>query len=353
MLLDTIVEPVASVAAVERGNIAPLHAEPAPPEKPLPWASVAPANSEPQPWATDAKPVQTSSAAPAVAVAPQPEVPQAAAPRTAEPVASTPASVPAADPVPVAESMGNAASAVSDTLTGAGQAATQFIGSLFGGSSSAPSQVAAANTAPPQSAPRVDAANGTSVEETTPRAWPTETNAATPAARVETAAISKPVEVAVREEVPAWNSQTRATPAAASNPPPLATTQPMPAPPASGKAAASTASAPQVSAVNSAPDVGGPQAAVLPGPYRLQIAAENTREEAEQTLARLVAKHRPSLRGLEPVIEEPQTGNVLFGSMGAAYRVSLGPYVTSVEPGRLCNILQPHGFDCRVVAVTP
>jgi hypothetical protein len=85
----------------------------------------------------------------------------------------------------------------------------------------------------------------------------------------------------------------------------------------------------------------------------LQIAAENTREEAEQTLARLVAKHRPSLRGLEPVIEEPQTGNVLFGSMGAAYRVSLGPYVTSVEPGRLCNILQPHGFDCRVVAVTP
>jgi hypothetical protein len=185
-----------------------------------------------------------------------------------------------------------------------------------------------------------------------PRTWPTETNAATQAARVETAAISKPVEVAVREEAPAWTSQTGATPAA-SNPPPLATARPMPAPSDSAKAAASTASAANVIAANSAPEAVVPPSAVLPGPYRLQIAAENTREEAEQTLARLVAKHRPSLKGLEPVIEEPQTGNVLFGSMGAAYRVSLGPYVTSVEPGRLCNILQPHGFDCRVVAVTP
>ena len=355
MLLDTIVEPVASVAAVERGNIAPVHAEPAPPEKPLPWASasVAPANSEPQPWATDAKPVQTSSAAPAVAVPPQPVAPEAAAPRTAEPVASMPVSMPAADPVPITESVGNAASAASDTLAGAGEAATQFIGSLFGGSSSAPSEAAEANTAPPQSAPQADAVNGDSGAQTMPRAWPTETNAATQAARVETAAISKPVEVAVREEAPAWSSQTRATPAAASNPPPLATAQPMSAPPDSGKATASTASAANVAAANSAPEAGVPPSAVLPGPYRLQIAAENTREDAEQTLARLVAKHRPSLKGLEPVIEEPQTGNVLFGSMGAAYRVSLGPYVTSVEPGRLCNILQPHGFDCRVVAVTP
>jgi hypothetical protein len=354
MLLDTIVEPVASVAAVERGTIAPVHAEPAPPEKPLPWASasVAPANSEPQPWATDAKPVQTSSAAAAVAVPPQPTVPEAAAPRTAEAVASTPVSMPAADPAPITESVGNAASAASETLAGAGQAATQFIGSLFGGSSSAPTQVAEANTAPPQSASQADAVNGDSGAQPMPRTWPTETNAATQAARVETAAISKPVEVAVREEAPAWTSQTGATPAA-SNPPPLATARPMPAPSDSAKAAASTASAANVIAANSAPEAVVPPSAVLPGPYRLQIAAENTREEAEQTLARLVAKHRPSLKGLEPVIEEPQTGNVLFGSMGAAYRVSLGPYVTSVEPGRLCNILQPHGFDCRVVAVTP
>ena len=355
MLLDTIVEPVASVAAVERGNIAPVHAEPAPPEKPLPWAtaSAAPENGQPEPWTADAKPVQTFSASPAGAVAPQPAPPEAA-PRTAEPVASVPVSAPAADPVPITESVGNAASAASDTLAGAGQAATQFIGSLFGGSSSAPPEVAEANTAPPQSAPQADAVNGDSGAQPMPRAWPTETNAATQAARVETAAISKPVEVAVREEAPAWTSQTRATPAAAPfNPPVIATAQPLSVQPYSGNAAASTSSASSVAAANSTQDAVVPRNAVLPGPYRLQISAENTREDAEQTLARLVAKHRPSLKGLEPVVEEPQTGNVLFGSMGAAYRVSVGPYVTSVEPGRLCNILQPHGFDCRVVAVTP
>jgi hypothetical protein len=93
--------------------------------------------------------------------------------------------------------------------------------------------------------------------------------------------------------------------------------------------------------------------AVLPGPYRLHIAAENSRADAEKTLSRLVSAHQLSLRGLEPVIEEPATGGVLFGSMGAAYRVSLGPYATAVEPGRLCNILRPHGFECRVVAVAP
>jgi hypothetical protein len=44
---------------------------------------------------------------------------------------------------------------------------------------------------------------------------------------------------------------------------------------------------------------------------------------------------------------------VLFGSMSAAYRVSIGPYANQIEPGRLCNILKPHDFDCRVVAVAP
>jgi hypothetical protein len=85
----------------------------------------------------------------------------------------------------------------------------------------------------------------------------------------------------------------------------------------------------------------------------MHIAAENSRADAEQTLSRLLSAHKPSLRGLEPVIEEPATGGVLFGSMGAAYRVSVGPYSSSMEPGRLCNILKPHGFDCRVVAIAP
>ncbi len=96
-----------------------------------------------------------------------------------------------------------------------------------------------------------------------------------------------------------------------------------------------------------------PPLPTLPGPYRLQIGAENTRAGAETTLSRLIAGHGRSLQGREPVIEEPATGNVLFGSMAAAYRVSIGPYTHAAEASRLCNILQPHGFECRVVGVTP
>ncbi|MCU0736506.1 MAG: SPOR domain-containing protein [Methylotetracoccus sp.] len=237
--------------------------------------------------------------------------------------------------------MSDAAAATSATLTNAGQAATQFFGSLFsgsaGGDASPAEQVAAAQESPVHDTPAP-----------VPVSWVAETKTVPAPARVETASISKPVEAASKAE-PAWGAATATSETAAAKPAVIAfaetagrdTTAASQPPVQIATAAGPTASA----------DVAQP--AAMPGPYRLQIAAENSREDAEQTLARLVSKHKTSLKGLEPVIEEPQTGTVLFGSMGAAYRVSLGPYQNKVEPGRLCNILQPHGFDCRVVSVSP
>jgi hypothetical protein len=339
MPADTVGEPVASVASVERGTITPLHAEPAPPEKPLPWqvAAAEPEISKPLPWASGS--ADAPAPAPAVAApAPSEPVAAAAAPDPAPPVP------PAASPAPpvdiasaTAETASNAVAAASSSLANAGQTATQFLGSLFaggGGDSNSTPQASEEQTAP---AVQAASLNDAPASPPTPATWPAETTAAPPPARIETASISTRVEAAAANAEPAWSAETKSPPPAA-KPAVLAVAQPVAEP---------------VAAPQPTPTTDVAQPAAMPGPYRLQIAAENSREEAEQTVTRLVAKHKTSLKGLEPVIEEPQTGNVLFGSMGAAYRVSLGPYQTAVEPGRLCNILQPHGFDCRVVAVTP
>jgi hypothetical protein len=358
---DTVGEPVASVASVERGTIAPLHAEPAPPEKPLPWQTAAaaePANSQPLPWAAGnaVAPAPAPTAAP-----PAPPAPVAAAPATVAASEPPPPLPPAASSTPLsdnvsatAETVNNAASAASTTLATAGQAATQFIGSLFGGGggdagSPPQEQPAQEQAAVAQASSAIEAPAAAPV----PVNWTAETKTVPAPARIETASISKPVKEAAGKAEPAWNAATRTAAPEAVQPTVIAAAQPVPEP-----AARDTKALPQppvriATTAEPTPPADVAQPAVMPGPYRLQIAAENSREEAEQTLARLLSKHKTSLKGLEPVIEEPQTGNVLFGSMGAAYRVSIGPYQTAVEPGRLCNILQPRGFDCRVVAVTP
>ncbi len=300
---DTIAEPVASVAPVERDAIATVQAEAAPPSKPLPWQMASNASQDPAPGAAEPLPWSASPPAPPVAIAA---------------VASEPPQAPAATVTtafaPDAAKSAEGPSAVTDAsaaLADAGKSAGAFLGSLFSGGGSAAPEPA---TSPP------------AVNEPEPPA----------VSKIETAALpenSTPVEPA-----PAvWPAETKAAPIADAEPPPAKIPE--------VKVAAAEPVAPASDAT--------PPAAVLPGPYRLHIAAENSRADAEQTLSRLMSAHKPSLRGLEPVIEEPATGGVLFGSMGAAYRVSLGPYATSVEPGRLCNILRPHGFDCRVVAITP
>ncbi|MGE5266879.1 MAG: SPOR domain-containing protein, partial [Deltaproteobacteria bacterium] len=353
---DTVGEPVASVASVERGSIEPLHAEPAPPEKPLPWQTAAaaePANSQPLPWAAG----NANAPAPAPAVAPPaPPAPVAtapapsAAPDPAPPVTPAASSTTLSDNVSsTAQTVSNAASAASATLATAGQTATQFIGSLFGGSGGVAGSPPEEQAAVAQASSTNEAPAATPV----PVTWPAETKIIPAPARIETASLSKPVEEAAGKAEPASNATTRTSEPAAAQPTVIAVAQPVPEPAAPDATAAPQPAVPSATAPEATPAADVAQPAAMPGPYRLQIAAENSREEAEQTLARIVSKHKSSLKGLEPVIEEPQTGNVLFGSMGAAYRVSVGPYQTAVEPGRLCNILQPHGFDCRVVAVTP
>jgi hypothetical protein len=302
---DTITEPVATVAPVERDTIATVQAEAAPPEKPLPWqmassASQGAAPSAPAPaalpWSASAA-VPLSPSVPVAAVASEPPPSPAASVTTAfAPEASKPAEVPSA--------VTGAPAALAD----AGKAAGAFLGNLFSGGSTA----AEPATSPPPPA-----------NEPAPLA----------SSKIETAALPETPK-SVEPAPVIWPIETKAAP--------LVDVQPVKVPEVKVAAAEPVAS-----------ETAPPPASVLPGPYRLHIAAENSRADAEQTLSRLVSAHKPSLRGLEPVIEEPATGGVLFGSMGAAYRVSVGPYASSMEPGRLCNILRPHGFDCRVVAIAP
>jgi len=80
------------------------------------------------------------------------------------------------------------------------------------------------------------------------------------------------------------------------------------------------------------------------GRYKLQVAAVRSREEAER-LAQ-------SLSGYQPVRDgrvRPEIDETVIGSMGTFYRVRLGPYADSKEPGQLCATLKPQGFDCLVV----
>lgn len=313
---DTISTAVASVAPVERAQIATVQAEPAPPEKQLPWQTAGrdtpPVDPPTLSWATAATPTSPSAslseqkAATNTAALPQPQTAQqtVTAALADSRVATDPASTEAA----------SASSIVPSSLNDMGKAAGALLGNLFSGSS-APSA------------------------EPIPSAPVKEEQAPPPSSSVETASISNNVERPQTAPV-VWSSETH--PAPLFNPGPEI------------EPGVDAAAQPQVTKTEPTPQSDAtPVVAILPGPYRLQIAAENTRADAEQTLARLIAKHTPSLRGLEPVIEEPTTGGILFGSMGAAYRVSLGPYATSVEPSRLCNILTAHGFDCRVVTVTP
>ncbi len=306
---DTIAEPVASIAPVDRATIATVEAEPAPMSKPLPWQM---AETE----ATAPRPEQSSTwAAPTVTASPAPkEAPTApaAALEPSEPAATNTLQQPVAalssTPVDALPALPPAIANVPSALADAGKAAGAALTKFFGG----------APASPPVNTPLGVAA----VAEAPPAIAPIETASVDPGPSVAARAATADAPAAL------WSSQTTGT-AVPVTPVAVAAAEPAPA-------------------VDAAPSI-----AVLPGPYRLQIAAENSREAADQIMARLILQHGQSLRGLQPVVEEPQTAGVLFGSMSAAYRVSIGPYANQIEPGRLCNILKPHDFDCRVVAVAP
>jgi hypothetical protein len=336
--------PFVTVAPVERAALAPLDAAPAPPPKPLPWQTAAapaePPAPQPLPWATAAAPsASPPNSSPQSPPTPDP-VPVAAVAREAtEPVAPlavtswpspavvsaapSPAEIPSPPPTAavVSESPPPAATVSPVTmLSDAGKAASSLFGSLLAGvttPASEPAPVPASETAPTPS-------------------------------RIETAALPETAPLkpttAPENSWPAPAVVARTTPA---DPPPAGTAV---APAAPVVALAPFAAPPGKVATDAAP--AAPAEAPRPGNFKLQVAAAQTRAEAEDALQRLVTKHATTLRGVDPQIEDPPSGTAsIFGSMGPAYRVSVGPYRTAVEPGRLCNILRPHGFDCKVVTI--
>jgi hypothetical protein len=356
---DTIADPVATVSAVERATIATVDAAPAPPAEPVSWQTAAagttPPVEPPLPWtaAANPEPADTAPTQPAVATASVP-APNVAGSTEAAPPTPTAVSAPMPGSPATAEE-------TPTVLASATKAAGTFFGNIFSGNSTgtvpaatepAVGMVASTEIAPPASpAPIATAFAPQTRPEPAPAVWTadTQTAPAPPPAQIETASIATAGE-APSPAAARWPTATQAV-----EPPPAPVRVAEVAPPLSPTRQAEAATPMTEVAVAAAASPGSPlpAQAALPGPYRLQIAAENSRDDAEKTLTRLRTAHGTSLRGLEPVIEEPKTGGVLFGSMGAAYRVSIGPYAQSAEPGRLCNILQPHGFDCRVVATSP
>jgi hypothetical protein len=312
-----------TVAPVERAALAPLDAAPAPPPKPLPWQTAStpavPPTPQPLPWATTPAPSPASPdpipvaavareatepvAPPAVISWPSAAVISAAPP----PAAVVPSPLPAAavPSPPPAEATVSPATMLSD----AGKAASSLFGGLLAG-------------------------------VTAPAPAPAPETALAPS-RIETAALPE-----TSPPQPAAAPQTSWTaPADPSAPAPA-----LVAPAAPVLALAPVAAPPGKVATDAAP--AAPAETPRQGNFKLQVAAAQTRAEAEDALQRLVTKHATTLRGVDPQIEDPPSGSAsIFGSMGPAYRVSVGPYMTAVEPGRLCNILRPHGFDCKVVTI--
>ena len=93
-------------------------------------------------------------------------------------------------------------------------------------------------------------------------------------------------------------------------------------------------------AVSAAPK----EAAKSAGGIRLQVAAVRSREEAERVSAKVSATPAVQSAAAGAEIDE-----AVIGNMGTFYRVRLGPFSNAAEPGKLCAVLKPQGYDCLVV----
>jgi len=299
---ETVVA-AAPILSVDKAPVPVIAAAPAPPPRiaavetvpasASPVGSFAEPAGESLPWTTQ----QESSDVAAPAVPPFETSSIRASPVAPEPtVPTTP---------PASTAMAAAGAALSD----AGQSVSNFIGSLVAGT-------ATTETAS-QSAPTITA---TAPRKATQASVPIRDVAMAPPTNVSQIPPVAPLRTPPEQPVPAttdWKYQTETAASVA----PSGSDLEAQAPPSQNT-----------------------------GKYSLQIAAEHSLADAEKVAERLKARHALSLRGMVPEIYGPATRNgPIFGSMGPSYRVSIGPYSTRVEPGRLCNILRPHGYDCRVV----
>lgn len=117
-----------------------------------------------------------------------------------------------------------------------------------------------------------------------------------------------------------------------------AASAPRPVPPTRTAAAAATPAA-------AAAPVPATTTAQPTGTYRVQVAAVRSRDAATEVARRLVKEHGFRLDQREPVVEE-----AIYGNMGTFYSVKVGPYADQSEPGKLCRVLRPSGFDCLIVS---
>ncbi len=248
---------------------------------------------------------------------------------------------------------------------------TSVVASASNTSPGAPAipSVPVTNPAPFSTATEVSSAPATPVTTSAPiAAWNVQTSKseAAPAYR------QAPAAAAVTPVVPAWTPrELKPTPVVLAQTGTSTANTPEPEPLAAGNAGQSIGSffggnvagthAPSpptsVAAIPAASPVTGTATAAVAGlpaastpsagSYRLQVAALATRAEAEQAAQTFQSKHGASLRGATPEVDTGTDGSI-FGGMGTVYRVTVGPYASAAEPGRLCNILRPQGYDCQV-----
>lgn len=180
-----------------------------------------------------------------------------------------------------------------------------FFSSLFGGGESSASQPTAAEPSAPAGAPPGEV-----------------TTAST--GRGEPAAVAQPAAVS------SWSDATEVSQRARRS---------EPSPQAAARKPTRTAAVQRESAVDA-----GAAASAPSGKYKLQVGVLRTRAEADQLAARFMAKNASRVGARSPAVQE-----TVFGNMGTFYRVSIGPYATADEPGKLCDQLRPTGYDCLVV----
>jgi SPOR domain len=87
-----------------------------------------------------------------------------------------------------------------------------------------------------------------------------------------------------------------------------------------------------------------PPAASAGGRFRVQVAAVRTEKEAQSAAQKLKQQLGAAVEGREPEIDQ-----AVYGSMGAFYRVRIGPYASAQESQSLCTKLKGSGLDCFVV----
>ena len=152
-----------------------------------------------------------------------------------------------------------------------------------------------------------------------------------PASKADTSApsqvsapISAPVSPAISPAVSSWSETTTKAAPPKSDVKPEAKPKPQAAAAASSKVAS---------------------ASTEPGPFRLQLGAVRSRDEAQSVAQRVKQEFGDKIGQRAYDIDE-----TVFGNMGTFYRVRIGPFAEASEPKGLCQALRGKGVDCMLIS---